>query len=259
MDIPSSPHDDDNNQTADFVVYDDQHDDIPAPSSGPCMVCGRISDFPSPFKENAFECEFLCGWPVPRDIRERLRRVKEQEERRDAESHGYDADDEQEDGGQDTSEGTISLAVNVNNNNLGDETDGLSSQAPATQNILDHHDEDSPMRKTSTYTGKCTRHSFPNGVPSPPTQPKTPPGTANRALGHDDLQLASSGKRKPKDGDESSKDRPAKKQKIAGGPSGTVSKDPMDYFRLGGRHNLLGFKAKPSLADVLFGYHGDER
>lgn len=280
MATSSGHHDDNNNKTVDFVVYDDQHN-FAAPS-GPCMVCGRPSEYPSPFKEDAFECEFLCGWPVPRDIRERLRLVKEQEERRDAESYGYEADDEKEDDAQDTAEVTVSVTVRTNNN-IGDEMDGFPSQAHITPKIADHHDKDSPVG--SHDTSKVSLHSeaaggmadayvdadnvdvyeemhktlFPGGVPWPQIRPTTPRSVTNRVFRHNELQITSSGKRKSEDGNGGSVDRPAKKQKIVSGPSRTVSKEPMEYFRLGGRHNLLGLKSRSSLADVLFGYRGDER
>ncbi|KAK8003220.1 hypothetical protein PG989_002939 [Apiospora arundinis] len=77
--------------------------------SGPCYMCGRTSTFPSPFRDNHFECEFLCGTPVPLDAHERLRRLREDEERRDiaelygyefvveyGNEYGYDGDDEDE-------------------------------------------------------------------------------------------------------------------------------------------------------------------
>lgn len=271
------------NQVISAVPNDQRALDAP---SGPCLLCGRPSEYASPFKEDAFECEFQCGWPVPHDIRERLCQVKEQEERRDAELYGYEADDEQEDGAQDTAELRAGGTVH-DGGPTGGEMDELPSQAP-TQNIADHHNEEHSdgshtadmvslhSEEEGGMTGtfveldvdpgnvdvyeEMHKTLFPHGAPGPPIQPKKPRDTTSKALGHDNLQIASSGKRRPKDGHKGSKDRPAKKKNIVDGPSTTVSKDPTDCFRLGGRHNLLGLgrKAKPSFFDRLIGLHDNE-
>ncbi|KAK8136742.1 hypothetical protein PG984_004682 [Apiospora sp. TS-2023a] len=279
MDISSGRHDT-NNETADFVVYDDQCDSVS--SSGPCWLCGHPSEFPSPLKRDAFECEFLCGWPVPHDIRERLRQVKKEEERRDAELHGYEADDENEDDVQDTADTVVSVTIDEDGHIEG-EMDGLPSQATPRMIADDHNREHHPAASQDTSitsyhfgadgaaagssydTGDVDVYEemhktlFPSGAPWPPIPPTKPRDITDKAARPDDLQIASSGKRKSKDSHEGSKDRPAKKQKIVGGPSTTVSKDPNNYFRLGGRHNLLGNKTKPSSGNDIFGYHGDER
>ncbi|KAK7953528.1 hypothetical protein PG996_014422 [Apiospora saccharicola] len=279
MDISSGYHDT-NNKTADFVVYDDQCDS--ATPSGPCWLCGRPSEFPSPLKEDTFECEFLCGWPVPHDIRERLRQVKKQEERRDAELRGYEADDENEDGIQDTADMMAGVIID-DDGHIEAEMDGLPSQVTSRNIADDHKGEHRPAASqdtsiTSYHFGvdggtagssydtddvdvyeEMHKTLFPSGAPWPPIPSTKPRDITDKAARHDDLQIASSGKRtKSKDSNEGSKDRPAKKQKIVGGSITTVSKDPKNWFRLGGRHNLLGNKTKPGLDDNLFGYHGDE-
>ncbi|KAK8034841.1 hypothetical protein PG993_009836 [Apiospora rasikravindrae] len=215
--------------------------------SGPCLLCGRPSAYTCPFKADTFQCEFLCSWPVPRDIRARLRRIKEQEERRDAEFWGYEADDEKEGGNSNAhaqdmddaaaAETTVSGVVPVGGNTTNDaKGDCVSSDA-------DDVDGYGEMHKTL----------FPEGAPRRPVpSKKTQGGTAVKDIGDGGMQIATSGKRKSKGHNEdNNKDRPAKKSKKVDGPSTTVAKDPADCFKLGGRHSLPRRKAKLGFADWL--------
>ncbi|KAK7966916.1 uncharacterized protein PG986_001193 [Apiospora aurea] len=245
MAVPTSDDEPDNG-TAPAQVDDPDHIIFGA-LSGPCLLCGRPSTYTCPFKADTFQCEFLCGWPVPRDIRARLRRIKEEEERQEAEFWGYEADDEKE-------AGKHNAHARDSNDAAAAETEAVSGVVPVgghTTNDAKGGCISSDADDVDVY-GEMHKTLFPKGVPRPPGQSKKPRGTATEDIGDGEVKIATSGKRKSKGhNEENSKDRPAKKQKTAGETSTTAPKEPANCTRLKDRHAVPERKSRLGFPDWM--------
>ncbi|KAK8066155.1 hypothetical protein PG997_012902 [Apiospora hydei] len=246
MAVPTSDDEPDHG-TAPAQVDDPDHTIFGA-LSGPCLLCGRPSTYTCPFKADTFQCEFLCGWPVPRDIRARLRRIKEEEERQDAEFWGYEADDENEAGKNN--------ANAQDSNDAAAETEVVSGVVPVgghTTNDAKGGCVSSDADDIDVY-GEMHETLFPKEVPRRPVQSKeSRGGTATKNIGDGEVKIATSGKRKSKGGhnEENNKDRPAKKQKTAGGTSMTTSKEPAKCTKVKDRHAVPERKSRLGFPDWM--------